>query len=366
LTKIHAWLLLPILTGWAIARLSWRRAVTVITIWTMTGVGFFLMGWPWLWYDTWSRWRAYWGTSVQRVPIMVEYFGQVLADRDVPWHYPWFYFCVTVPVGLQMIGLYGLSQGWRDRRLDVFPGLLASSIGVFLALFSTRIPIYDGERLFLHVFPAWAMLIGLGFGRLWEHWGGVRGCRSLLALFLLAQCYGVLALHPFGLSYYNLLTGGLPGAEKLGLELTYWSDAVDRVLLEKLAREARPGATAALVPTLYREQGKATTTACLLRRDIVLQDEETAGEAEWLVLSRREAYWRPDVTARLKGGEGTRVAIRGRQGVWLSALWHFPPARSGRDSRTINPDQHRPAVPAPRSGAPAFLPSNAASGSKPP
>jgi 4-amino-4-deoxy-L-arabinose transferase-like glycosyltransferase len=365
LTKIHAWLLLPILTGWAIAKLPWRRAVTAIMIWTMTGVGLFLLGWPGLWYGTWSRWRAYWGTSLQRVPIMVEYFGQVVPDRDVPWHYPWFYFIVTVPVGLQMMGLYGLSEGWRVRRLDVFPGLLAASIGVFLVLFSTRIPVYDGERLFLHVFPAWAMLIGLGFGRLWERWGRDWVCRSLLALFLLAQGYGVLALHPFGLSYYNLLTGGLPGAERLGLELTYWSDAVDRVLLEKLAREARSGATAALAPTLYREQGKATTTSCLLRRDIVLQDEESAAEAEWLVLSRREAYWRPELKARLKGGEGTRVATRSRQGVWLSALWHFPPDRSGRDSTTIKPDHHQLAARAPRSGAPAFLPPNALSAPKP-
>ena len=49
---------------------------------------------------------------------------------------------------------------------------------------------------------------------------------------------GVVATYPFGLSYYNLLVGGLPGAERLGLELTYWSDAVDDVLLDRLARDA--------------------------------------------------------------------------------------------------------------------------------
>ena len=31
-------------------------------------------GWPWLWYDTTARWGAYWGTSVRRATIMVEYF----------------------------------------------------------------------------------------------------------------------------------------------------------------------------------------------------------------------------------------------------------------------------------------------------
>ena len=82
--------------------------------------------------------------------------------------------------------------------------LLAGTIGLFLVLFSTRVPVYDGERLFLHVFPAWAMLIGLGFGRLWERLGHADGAGgSCSSGFLLAQGYGTVALHPFGLSYYN-------------------------------------------------------------------------------------------------------------------------------------------------------------------
>ena len=111
---------------------------------------------------------------MQRATIMVEYFGRIMADRDVPWHYPWVYFAVTVPIGLQLLGIHGLAMGWRHRRVDSFPWLLAATIVVFLGLFSTRIPVYDGERLFLHVFPAWAMLIGLGFGQLWQRWGTVR------------------------------------------------------------------------------------------------------------------------------------------------------------------------------------------------
>jgi 4-amino-4-deoxy-L-arabinose transferase-like glycosyltransferase len=331
LTKIHAWLLLPILAIWAFTRLSWRCACKTIVIWTFTAVGLFLAGWPWLWYDTWARWRTYWGTSVQRATIMVEYFGQIMPDRDVPWHYPWVYFAVTVPIGLQLLGVYGLVAGWRQRQADRFPCLLAATILVFLGLFSTRIPVYDGERLFLHVFPAWAMLIGLGFGRLWQRWGTLRSRRYLLAGLLVAQSHGALALHPFGLSYYNMLTGGLPGAERLGLELTYWSDAVDRVLLDRLAAEIQPGATAALVPTLYPGQGILTTTAALVRRDVVLQDGEAARGSEWLVVSRRQAYWKPELTARLESGMGERICTRNRQGVWLSALWHFPRAGPPRD-----------------------------------
>ncbi len=80
---------------------------------------------------------------------MVQYFGRVIADRDLPWHYPWFYFAVTVPIGLQALGALGIVRGWINRRLDPFPLLLAATIVLFLGLFSTRVPVYDGERLFL-------------------------------------------------------------------------------------------------------------------------------------------------------------------------------------------------------------------------
>ena len=162
---------------------------------------------------------------------MVQYFGRVYADRDVPWHYPWVYFAVTVPIGLLALGVIGMARGWIRRREDPFPLLLAGTIVIFLGIFSTRVPVYDGERLFLHVFPAAAILMGLGFGWLWEQRLSSSRGRSALAIVLLVQTQGLVAVHPFGLSYYNGLVGGLPGAERLGLELTYWNDAVDQVLL---------------------------------------------------------------------------------------------------------------------------------------
>jgi 4-amino-4-deoxy-L-arabinose transferase-like glycosyltransferase len=350
LTKIHAWLLLPILAAWALARLPWRRALPLMAVWTSTGVCLFLAGWPWLWFDTWTRWAAYWGTSLHRTSILVEYFGRIMPDRDVPWHYPWVYFAVTVPIGLQLLGLVGLSLGSFRRNPDRFVLLLAGSIGLFLILFSTRIPIYDGERLFLHVFPAWAMVIGLGFGRIWRRAGDGRAFRLALAAFVAVQAYGTLALHPFGLSYYNLMVGGLPGAEQLGLEITYWGDAVDRVLLDRLARDAQPGATAALAPTLFAQQGILTTTPALVRREVILQDDAAAAQAEWLVLSRRRAYWRPELLARLGGGEGQCVLTRMRQGVWLSALWHFP-AKTGERDPQERPDRQRTHSAPPEEGA---------------
>ena len=214
LTKIHAWFLLPLLGIWSLTRLTPLRAALAMAAWSIVGLSLFWVGWPWLWYDSWARLLSYWATGVGRATIRVQYLGRVYADRDVPWHYPWVYFATTVPVGLQLLGVLGIVRGWKNRRLDRLPILLVGSILMFLVLFSTRVPVYDGERLFLHVFPAWALLIGLGFGWLWDQvFSGRRG-RIAIGAFLISQAVGVVGMHPFGLSYYNAFVGGLPGARQ--------------------------------------------------------------------------------------------------------------------------------------------------------
>jgi 4-amino-4-deoxy-L-arabinose transferase-like glycosyltransferase len=343
LTKIHAWFLLPIILAWSFVRLSPLRALAATASWGVVGVSLFWLGWPWLWYDSWHRLQAYLGTGVVRSTIMVQYFGQVFPDYEVPWHYPWFYFAATVPVGLLALAILGIFRGCRCWRSDPLPLLLAGTIVLFLIIFSTRVPVYDGERLFLHVFPASALLIAFGFGWLWEHRLCGPRARVVLAACLAFQFYGVVALHPFGLSYYNGLVGGLPGAQRLGLELTYWNDPVDQVLLDTLAREGHPGALAALVPTLYPGQGILTTNRALARRNIILADEQRANEAEWLVVSRRTSYWPAELAARLRRAEGRDVISRTRQGVWLARLWHFPSvtatesSSAKRDARAPTP-----------------------------
>jgi 4-amino-4-deoxy-L-arabinose transferase-like glycosyltransferase len=335
LTKIHAWLLPPILLVYVLACHRSLRRLLALAVWAGSGLVVFFAGWPWLWYDTAERLRAYFGTGVERTSLLVQYFGHVYRDRDVPWHYPWFYFLVTVPVGFHVLGALGLVQGWRMRRTDAFPLLLVGSIATFLVLFSTGVAVYDGERLFLVTFPLWAIVIGLGFRTAWRRAGAGAGAergvgagasagkrialRVILIALMAGQGYGVLAFHPFGLSYYNVLVGGLPGAERLGLELTYWGDAVDGVLLDELASSAQRGQTAALVPTLHHIQATACLTPALNALQIRLLDQSGAAQSDWLVVYRRTAYWPNDLQARLESRRP--VAIRSRQGVWLSAVW---------------------------------------------
>ena len=324
LTKIHAWFLPPIVLAWAFGRLRPSRALAAFAAWLAVGLLGFVAGWPWLWADPIGRLAAYLGTGVERVSLRVEYLGRIYADVDVPWHYPWLYFAATVPIGLHICGLLGASRAWRDRRADPLALALVGSIVLFLALFSTRVPVYDGERLFLVAFPLWAIAIGAGFARLWARAG--RLARGGLVALLAAQGFGLATTHPFGLSYYNFAVGGLPGAERLGLEPTYWGDAVDPVLLARLAELTGPGESAALAPTLHHLQATAALTPALLAKGVRLLDESEVGRADWVVVSRRRAYWRPEVRDLIS--KSKPEAVRSRSGVWLSAIYRGRSRRS--------------------------------------
>lgn len=172
--------------------------------------------------------------------------------------------------------------------------------------------------MFLPVFPLWAIVIGQGMAWLWDL-RDRRWPRVGLALLFLVQGYGLCAMHPFGLSYHNALVGGLRGAERLGLELTFWSDAIDGVLLDDLAARAAPGDLAAVVPTLHHIQPASMMTPTLLERRVRLETQEERGRARWWVVSRRTAYWPDGLAEALR--HNPPVSVRSRQGVWLSGTW---------------------------------------------
>ncbi len=320
------------------------------------GVTLFL-GWPWLWPTpaTWPRlwltplahFRQYVASGPVRLPLHVFYWGHVWTDRNVPWHYPWVTFAVTVPVGLLALGMVGLWVGLRRGRasvpvtLRVTPAphaereeyvLVAATMLFLLAVFSwPGTPVYDGERLFLMVFPLWAVWVGIGARRLVAPGGSRRAWRTVAVLALVAiQGIGLVAYHPCQLSYYNLLVGGLAGAEKLGFEVTYWGDAVREPMLAEAARRS-PGRPVLFAPNLAQYQAPAVeiSSPALRTTGVHLIGwgesglDGSARRCRYAVIYHRRA----DLAEAASWLERGRVVIEStRQGVWLARLIELPPS----------------------------------------
>lgn len=328
--RLHGVLMALPLTAWLAWRLR-RRVLVPLAAWLAAGVLTLYAAWPWLWLAPWGNLRLYLASGSQRQPIHVFYWAQVWADREVPRHYAPVLFLVTLPAGLLILGLVGW---WARRRLAHAPAglFLAAILGLFLlAVFCLPgTPVYDGERLFLPVYPLWALGAGVGVRWLVEH-PRVHARRRLVGLAatvgVALQGCGIVLYHPCQLSHYSLLMGGLAGAERLGFEVDYWGAGVTESLLAHGAFRAA-GGKLLLVPNLapYQAPGIQITSASLTERQVTLvgwnrwRPEESLGSRYGIIYRRRADLG--DVPQEFAQG---RVLFEiARQGVWIARLVEFP------------------------------------------
>jgi hypothetical protein len=328
LTKIQS-ILLPLpIALWALW--YWRqRAVLPILVWGAVGVAVFFALWPWLWLAPWDHFAEYLGRTTNRQTIKVWYFGTSYADADVPWHYPFVMFLVTVPAGLQGLGFAGLLMRGKAERREPRDLLVLLCLACPLVVFARPGgAVYDGARLFLVSFPLWALFIGRGSALLFG-WMQARWSRPVsagaLSVFLAGQAWGCVALHPCYLSYYNALVGGLRGAEALGLEVTYWQDSVTRDFLESCVKAVPRGSRIEMFPILDVFQLDGLTKQSPILRGHGIELAPYRGfdrmQSRYLLVFRRRADL-PD-PIRDEPPRSRLLAEVRRSGVQLAALYEI-------------------------------------------
>ncbi len=194
-----------------------------------------------------------------------------------------------------------------------------------LLLFSwPGVPVYDGVRLFLVVFPLWAIWVGIGArwltDRLISTWKSPRVILAAIVVLVAIQGIGLAIYRPCHLSYYNLLVGGLAGAERLGFEATYWGDSVREPLLAEGARLSGD-APILFAPNLapFQAPAVAMCSPSLNQAGVELVGEkqsesELADRCRYAVIYNRRA----DPASVV--GRGKVVSEYRKQGVWLTRL----------------------------------------------
>lgn len=200
---------------------------------------------PTWWFDTYTQLALYYLVSAGRQGALPEieifYLGHKYV-YSLPWHNGFVLAAVTLPVGVSIWCLIGCVAGWkapRWRPFVIYSMLHALTLPV-IRMFP--VPAHDGVRLMLPTFWFVAVLAGVGLGgfctllRKFEAgtWQFHAAAALVTALSIGPAAVGLWQIHPFELSYYNVVVGGLPGACRAGFETTYWYDAVTDDVLQRM------------------------------------------------------------------------------------------------------------------------------------
>lgn len=328
------------------------RTALPLSIYVFIGLSTFLLLWPWMWpvslpgyspgwSGTLERLKEFAATGVERATIYVYYFGQQYPTKTagVPWHYVWVFFFATVPLATHVFAIAGLPRMIRSARGEPAASLVLIEIAIFLLFFTLPIDRYDSERLFLPVFPLWAIVAGIGVHATVDYVSSkvpsnlARWCiATACLLFAGSGVTAIVRLHPYELSYFNAAVGGLAGADRIGLEATYWGDSLSSAILDAFAAQAEEGERAVLLPTLYEGHARFLTLdspAMIAKRLVVIAPDRIPPNTRWAILFHRDGYLLDELPQRVMT-EGQATAEVSREGVWLGRLYRLPPGFSWR------------------------------------
>lgn len=241
---------------------------------------------PTWWHDPVAGLAAYWELNLGRkghLPdIGIYYLGRQYV-YSLPWHNAWVLMATTIPWGTLAFGVVGfarsLVRSWSDPLGPYF--LLHVAALPILRMLGT--PAHDGVRLFLPTFVFWSALAGLGAGWIASRFKSPSAFILLLAAGPVWAGVEAARAHPYELSYYNI---GLRAAQRCGLEVSYWYDAVSPDVFVELNERLPRGAVLAFPsPSVNPEVFLENQSKGRLRGDVVLDASQASGFPYFLLLT---------------------------------------------------------------------------------
>lgn len=312
-TRINCLLIFPILI--VVGYLWWReKSIHSLFYLTVLAPIVMIIVSPWFWHDIIRRILEYLTFFATHQATAVYYLGTryIPGGTSVPWHYPWLLTAITLPEATLFFIILGFAFALAIFFSPSTPSLRKGLITLILALalFPMLIaslpgtPKYDGVRLFLPAFPFLAILGGLGIRRLSQSLSTLFNAlktpsrrtinyfaAALIILTSVNGLWAIISYYPFHLSYFNQLIGGIDGASKKGMEITYWGEAVNEEVIDYLNKNL-PAGTRLKLLALHEKVFEYLQEWQILRRDIIIDSPPPYDYH--LLLIRRGFFARPE------------------------------------------------------------------------
>jgi 4-amino-4-deoxy-L-arabinose transferase-like glycosyltransferase len=298
---------------------------------------------PYLWHQSGLRIMEFLYEGLSRgyrpeTNFAIYFFGQLYSTQQLPFYYPFFLIAVTTPEPILALAIVGvLSIPWLRERAST---IVLFMINAFFVLGLGLLPgavLHDGVRQLLATLPFVAALAGGGFFVLTERlmalahsWKQLAPVAHLKAKILGIVCIALLfspsldlyLCHPFQLSFYNRLVGGIRGAYAQGLEMTYFMEAFTPEFLTALNDRLPPNATvnASFANFMFEYYQKAGS----LRSDIRIT--AGGGSFDYYVLLNRRSTMSPRERFWMNRHFETFLSVR-IAGVPLVSVFEFKKSR---------------------------------------
>ncbi|WP_250846641.1 ArnT family glycosyltransferase [Aquisphaera insulae] len=317
-TKLTGWFLPIPFLAWILCTRSRKGAVALIAGTALAIPLLILLIPPW-WHDPILGIDRFFQsnlTRAQTIPKKTLFLGQIYntPGGSLPWYNTIVWTLLVTPVGFQLLAAAGILRTISKKERDAFVSLSVIHWAFLMALRSLpHTPGHDAVRQFLPAFGMLALLVGLGAGWVVSRRRGIGS--SLIVAAVVEGGVTVAVMIPVPLSYFNPMFGGLPGAVRMGMEPTFYWDALQPEILDWLNEHSLPGQKVrfARYPTswLYlRQTGR-------LRPGILPTDP---GDWTWYVVQNRPGDL-SDLDRHLVA-HAVPARVYSRFGVPL--IWVFP------------------------------------------
>ncbi|HZO12693.1 MAG TPA: glycosyltransferase family 39 protein, partial [Polyangiaceae bacterium] len=257
-TKHNSWFLpivcsahaLVLLLPGATPGIEKKRALAraAMSLGAMATIGPFLFwaSWPWIWNDTIARFREYAMFHLGHVYYNMEFLGRNYWRPPMPRSYAFVMTVATVPLVTLLSFALGLAVAVRREALAIWSAIqrstprrpflpksdpattwlwLIAMTVQYAAWLRSSTPIFGGTKHWMTAYPFLALFAAEGVRALLlmaRHRWLRRPFRPLVRGRALEIAFGIAAVlppvaqalhaHPWGLSFYNALVGGAPGA----------------------------------------------------------------------------------------------------------------------------------------------------------
>ncbi len=247
-------------------------------------------------------WSLFWHNPYDHLAYLIRFFQYNTTNMEVilngfwycsgvniPWYYPFWYLAIVTPLPTLIFAVIGFMRLFYLALIKKHPLSSLIIFWFFIPLIRFMVPnasVIDGIRHFEEVIFPWLAAAAIGAAFLYNTFLSKKlsvlrlPSAVILSVYLLSS---ILSYHPYQLSYFNELVGGLPGAVGK-YDVDYWGISQKKAV-EWLNVNAKPNASIHIIMS-------ADVAGKYLRPDLLANLNKTDYDsADYVVVLNRQSFF---------------------------------------------------------------------------